>query len=324
MNVLVTGGAGYIGSHTCFHLHQQGFHPIVVDSLERGHKSFVRWGDFYQLNLLDKVALKKVFQEHKIDCVIHFAAYAYVQESNEKPQLYLENNVKSVLNLLDVMQEFNVERLVFSSTCSVYGNKNHSQPLAETECVAPMNVYAYSKYLAEQAIIAAPQIKSVILRYFNAAGGIPREQLGEDHDPETRLIPLAIKAAEDPNFVLKVFGKDYPTNDGTAIRDYIHVSDLASAHIKAMDYLSQNKPSTIFNLGTEKGNSVLDVIKTVEKTYGKVCKKEIHSRREGDPSVLVADAAKAKNELGWIPSYSFTQTVKDAYDWYLVKNKISL
>ena len=321
MNVLVTGGAGYIGSHACYHLKQKGFHPIVVDSLERGHKFFVRWGDFYQLNLLDKAALQQVFQKHKIDCVIHFAAYAYVQESNEKPQMYLENNVKGVLTLLDVMQEEKVNKLVFSSTCSVYGNKTHSHPLAETESVSPMNVYAYSKYLAEQAIIAAPQIKSVILRYFNAAGGLPQERLGEDHDPETRLIPLAIKAAEDPHFVLKVFGQDYPTNDGTAIRDYIHVSDLANAHIKAMDYLSKDKPSTIFNLGTEKGNSVLDVINTVEKTYGKTCKKEIYPRREGDPSSLVADAAKAKNELGWVPNYSFTQTVKDAYDWYLFKSK---
>jgi UDP-glucose-4-epimerase GalE len=321
MNILVTGGAGYIGSHTCYELSQRGFTPIVYDSLERGFKDFVKWGPFVQGNLLDKAKLRELFSKYKIEAVIHFAAYAYVQESQEKPEIYFQNNVGGVASLISVMQEFEVNKIIFSSTCSVYGNAC-SDKINENQKLDPLNVYAMTKLIAEKVIQQSERttnLKSIILRYFNAAGACPDQKIGEKHDPETRLIPLVIDSVENSSYELKVFGVDYPTEDGTAIRDYIHVNDLADAHVRALKYLIQNQKSDVFNLGTGKGHSVMEIIKVVEEVTGRKSKFKVFPRREGDPAVLVSNSEKANQVLNWKARYDIKSTVADAYKWYGIK-----
>ena len=311
MNVLITGGAGYIGSHTAKRIAQAGLQPIVVDNLHRGHREAVRWGPMVQADIGDRDALRRVFQQHWIQAVIHFAAFAYVGESMRAPHLYFENNVVKTLNLLETMREEGVQKIVFSSTCATYGYPSRI-PIPEDHPQHPVNPYGESKLMVERLLhwyAAAYRFSSVVLRYFNAAGADPDGELSEDHDPETHLIPLAISAAKGHTPFLEIYGTDYQTPDGTAIRDYLHVTDLADAHLAALRYLSAGEPSAAFNLGTGFGHSVREVVTMVGRVAGiEVPVREV-SRREGDPAALVADATKAAQILGWSPRHSSLEEI---------------
>lgn len=317
MHVLVTGGAGYIGSHTAKRLAQSGFQPVVIDNLQRGHREAVKWGPLIQADVIDRNALESVFAQYPIQAVLHFAAFAYVGESMRAPDLYFRNNVVGTLNLLDVMRTRGVDRIVFSSTCATYGDPVKI-PIDEDHVQQPVNPYGESKRMVERLLHwygRAYGLRWVALRYFNAAGADPEGQLGEDHDPETHLIPLAISAALGQS-VLEIFGADYDTPDGTAIRDYLHVTDLAEAHLAALRYLDAGGSSTAFNLGTGRGHSVREVTAMVERVSGrKVPVREV-GRRAGDPPCLVADASKSAATLGWRPRHSALQEiVQTAWNW---------
>jgi UDP-glucose 4-epimerase len=318
MKVLVTGGAGYIGSHFVKMLYESGHEPIVVDNLIRGHKEAVLPGiEFEEVDILDYPSLANVFQTKMPDAVVHFAAFAYVGESVEKPDIYYKNNVVGSLKLISACIEFGVKNFVFSSTCSVYGNP-FQVPIPETESVKPINPYANTKYMIETILKdfeTAFGIKYVALRYFNAAGADPAGKIGESHEPETHLIPLVLQTAQKKRDKILVFGNDYNTPDGTCVRDYIHVVDLADAHLKALEYLAHENDSVIINLGTGKGNSVLEIIKKAESITGKNIPLEIVNRRAGDPAILVADNKKAKNILGWKPKYDIDEILKTAWLW---------
>jgi UDP-arabinose 4-epimerase len=318
MNVLVTGGAGYIGSHTAKHLANAGIRPIVIDNLKRGHKESVQWGPLIEADVGDPGALGKVFEEYSIEAVLHFAAFAYVGESMQAPELYFRNNVVNTLNLLDAMRTRNVRTIVFSSTCATYGDPRQI-PIPEDHIQAPVNPYGESKRMVEQLLHwygNAHGLRWVALRYFNAAGADPEGQLGENHEPETHLIPLAVSVAAGFIDTLEIFGTDYATPDGTAIRDYLHVTDLAEAHLAALRYLDSAGPSSAFNLGTGRGYSVREVIAMVERVSGRsVSVKEV-SRRLGDPPCLVADATRAGKVLQWGPRYSaLRDIVQTAWSW---------
>jgi UDP-glucose-4-epimerase GalE len=316
--VLVTGGAGYIGSHTCKMLAQSGFQPVTYDNLVYGHEWAVKWGPFIVGDLADKELLFKTIEDFEIQSVIHFAAYAYVGESMQEPDKYFRNNVINTLNLLEVLREKKIRHMVFSSTCATYGLPD-TVPMDENHLQNPVNPYGESKLFIEKALHwhdVAYGLKSVALRYFNAAGADPDTEIGEDHDPETHLIPLIIQSALGQRPHVEIFGTDYATADGTAIRDYIHVSDLADAHVRALQYLQKDGESIALNLGTGTGSSVREVISAVEKNSGcKVPFKE-SPRRAGDPPALVADAARAKQLLGWEARYSDLDfIVKTAFAW---------
>ena len=298
--ILVTGGAGYIGSHTRYFLGKNGHTALVLDNLERGNAHAVPEGMLRQVNLRDKSRVKQILQDEEVDAVIHFAAYAYVGESTEKPEMYFANNVCGSLSLFEAMLEAGVKRVVFSSTCASYGIVSES-PIRENLPLAPINPYGESKVMVEKMLEWLDkfrEFRSVRLRYFNACGGEPGSGLGEKHDPETHLIPLVLKAAETGEPVT-VFGDDYATPDGTCIRDYIHVSDLAEAHILAVEYLLKGGNSDVFNLGTGRGHSVKQVLTAVEKVTGRKAPYVLGPRREGDPPELVADASKVRRVLGW-------------------------
>lgn len=298
--ILVTGGAGYIGSHTRYFLEKAGHTTVVLDSLERGHAGAVPAGVLRQMDLRDTAGVKRVLAEEKVDAVIHFAAYAYVGESMERPELYFANNVAGSLSLFEAMLETGVKRVVFSSTCASYGIVRKT-PITEDLPLAPINPYGESKVMVEKILEWLDrfrEMRSVRLRYFNACGGEPGSGLGERHDPETHLIPLVLNAAETGKPVT-VFGDDYPTADGTCIRDYIHVSDLAEAHILAVEYLLKGGASDVFNLGTGRGHSVKEVLAAAERVTGKKAPYTMGPRREGDPPELVADVSKVKRALGW-------------------------
>jgi UDP-arabinose 4-epimerase len=319
MRVLVTGGAGYIGSHTAKTLKAAGHEPIVLDNLIYGHTWAVQWGPFEQGDLADMAFLRSVFDRHAIDAVIHFAANAYVGESMTDPSKYFRNNTFNTLNLLDTMVARGVKRMVFSSTCATYGDPQRI-PIDESHPQAPVNPYGESKLFVERILHwygKAYALRSVALRYFNASGADPEGDIGEDHDPETHLIPLVIEAALGRRPPVGVFGSDYPTPDGTAIRDYIHVMDLADAHVKALAYLAGEGASTAINLGTGHGHSVREVIQTVEQVGGNPVPSTTSPRRAGDPPQLVADARRAKDVLGWTPRYPDLGTIiEHAWKWH--------
>jgi UDP-arabinose 4-epimerase len=306
MNVLVVGGAGYIGSHTAKALKKAGYTPIVFDNLSTGHRWAVRWGPLVEADLADKKAVLQALREHTIDAVIHFAANAYVGESMQNPAKYFRNNVANMLNLLEAMHETNIGHIVFSSSCTTYGIPERV-PIREDFPQVAISPYGESKLMGEKMLQWFGQgygMGWVALRYFNASGADPEGEIGEVHDPETHLIPLVIEAALGKRPPVQIFGTDYPTPDGTAIRDYIHVMDLADAHVRALQYLLEGGPSTAFNLGTGKGHSVREVIAAVEQVGGLKVPAEEAPRRAGDPPALVADPTKARTVLGWEASYT--------------------
>ena len=324
--ILVAGGAGYIGSHTAKALARAGYEPIVLDNLGHGHRWAVRWGPFVQLDVGDRDGLRDVFQKHKIEAVIHFAAFIAVGESVVEPAKYFRNNVVNTMNLLDAMRESGVKRIVFSSTAAVYGNPEQNL-IGEDHPQRPVNPYGESKLMVERLLRwygDAYGLQWSALRYFNAAGADPDGETGEMHDPETHLIPLAIEAARGELPALRVFGTDYETPDGTAVRDYIHVADLATAHIKALERLAQGKPSLPMNLGTGRGYSVREVIDAVERVGGRKVPVEESPRRAGDAPVLVADASRAGRELGWVPQVSsLERIVETAWRWHECRTRVA-
>lgn len=318
MAVLVCGGAGYIGSHVNLELHKNGFETVVFDSLISGHKEAVKWGRFVQGDLNDVKALEAVFQNFDISAVLHFAAFAYVGESMAEPEKYYLNNVSNTLQLLRVMRKFHCEKIVFSSTCATYGQPDR-MPISEDMPQMPLNPYGRSKLMVEQILKdydSAYGIRHVILRYFNAAGADWRAGIGESHTPETHLIPLVLEAACGKRSAIEVFGTDYPTQDGTCVRDYIHVSDLADAHLRALQYLESGGASENFNLGNARGTSVLEIIHAVKKVTGAQFQVICSDRRPGDPALLVGSSDKAKRVLEWEPRLgSVDEIVGDAWEW---------
>jgi UDP-arabinose 4-epimerase len=318
-SVLVTGGAGYIGSHTCKALAAAGFQPVAFDNLSLGHRWAVKWGPLVEADLLDRAAIEKALREHSITAVIHFAASAYVGDSMRDPAAYYRNNVLTTLTLLDAMRSASVKTIIFSSSCSVYGNPVRL-PIDETHPTGPLSPYGQSKLDGENALRwygQAYDIRWMALRYFNAAGADVAGDTGEDHDPETRLVPRAILAALGRVPPLQVFGDDYPTPDGTAIRDYVHVSDLAAAHVRALSALSRGADSQVLNLGTGRGYSVLEVLRAVESVVGKPVPHQLAPRREGDPARVVGDARRAATVLDWeARESSLEQIVETAARWH--------
>jgi UDP-glucose-4-epimerase GalE len=317
--ILVTGGAGYIGSHVCKSLAAAGFLPVTYDNLVYGHRQAVRWGPLVCGDLADHEFLESVIRKHGIAAVMHFAAYAYVGESMRDPAKYFRNNVTNTLNLLDAMQRTELKHIVFSSTCATYGIPDRV-PIHENFLQRPVNPYGESKLFVERALQwyeAAYGLRWTALRYFNAAGADPDGEIGEDHDPETHLIPLVIHAAQGRASCVEVYGTDYPTPDGTAVRDYIHVTDLASAHVRSLERLLEGGQSTALNLGTGHGHSVREVIKMVEQVTGRHVPVRESPRRPGDPATLTADATLARQLLGWIPEYSaLDRIVETAWRWH--------
>jgi UDP-glucose-4-epimerase GalE len=318
MNILITGGAGYIGSHAAKVFSRSGLQPIVVDNLLRGHRDAARFGPLIVADIGDRAALDNVFRQYPIEAVIHFAAFAYVGESMRSPNIYFQNNVASSLNLLEAMREHAVRKIVFSSTCATYGDPQQI-PIPEDHPQRPVNPYGESKVMVERLLHwygVAFGFEWVALRYFNAAGADPEGELGEEHAPETHLIPLAIAAAMRPAEILNIFGTDYDTPDGTAIRDYLHVTDLAEAHLAALRYLQEGNKSTAFNLGTGCGHSVREVAQMVEHISGCAVPTREIERRAGDPACLIADARKAANVLRWHPRHSsLEEIVRTAWNW---------
>ena len=317
--VLVAGGAGYIGSHTSKQLARQGYTPIVLDDLSAGHQWAANYGPFYQGNIANAELLAKIHAEHPFDSVIVFAGSIFVGESVTEPRKYFQNNVVNLTKLVGNLLDLDVKKLVFSSSCAVYGTPEQL-PLLESEKKLPLSPYGETKLIGErmlQAYSRAYGLKAVMLRYFNAAGADFDLEIGEAHDPETHLIPLIIEAALGTRDKIGVFGQDYATPDGTAVRDYIHVNDLATAHIKAVEYLQAGGETIALNVGTGHGYSVLEVIKAVEKVHGAPIKVEHHPRREGDPHSLYADPALANSTLGWVPVDSdLERIVNSAYAWH--------
>lgn len=312
--ILVTGGAGYIGSHTCKALRMAGWLPIVFDNLSTGHAYAVKWGPFVQGDLNDRAKLDEAFTIYKPKAVIHFAADAIVMDSMINPGKYYKNNVGSTVALLEAMKDHGVKKLVFSSTCATYGNPIF-HPITEKHPIQPINPYGRSKWMNEQIIHdfeKAYGMEAVILRYFNAAGADLQTQIGENHTPETHLIPSIIQAALDLRDEIVVYGTDFPSKDGSAVRDYIHVMDLADAHVAAL----QADKCTV-NLGTGTGYSVLEIIQAVEQFCGKKLNVRLENRRDGEPGILTADNQKAKELLGWSPKISDLATlVESAWKWH--------
>jgi len=318
MPILVTGGAGYIGSHTAKMLARAGYEPVVLDNLSHGHRWAVQWGPLLQMDLSDRKGLDEVFQQYKFDAVVHFAAFVAVGESMREPAEYFRNNTVNTLNLLDAMRAHGVGRIVFSSTAATYGDPQEV-PIPEDHPQLPVNPYCEFKLMVERLLSwygRAYGIGWAALRYFNASGADPDGQIGEVHDPETHLIPSAIAAAYGDRTEMELFGDDYPTPDGTALRDYIHVMDLASAHIAALRKLEQG-PGGAFNLGTGHGYSVREVIAAVERATERKVPVRRSPRRQGDAPSLVADPSRAHRELGWTPQHSsLDEIVSSACRWY--------
>lgn len=320
MRVLVVGGAGYIGSHMVKMLLESGHDVITLDNLSSGHRDAVLGGVFVEGNLADNDCLNRVFDEYKPDAVMHFASYIQVGESVRKPDIYYRNNVTNTLNLLDTMLKFDVRKFIFSSTAAVFGEPDYV-PIDEAHPNRPLNPYGRSKLMIEHVLAdyaKAFDFRSVCLRYFNAAGADPEGLLGERHDPETHLIPLILQAASGRRENIQVFGRDYDTPDGTCIRDYIHIVDLCSAHLAALEYLVNGGESDRFNLGNGSGFSVQEVLDAVQKVSGKAVKVIDGPRREGDPARLVADSKRARSILNWKPVYTDLETiVSHAWQWEL-------
>jgi len=316
--VLVTGGAGYIGSHACKALATAGYTPITYDNLSRGHRHAVRWGPLVEGDIADRAAVTTALESHRISSVMHFAAFAYVGESGTDPALYYRNNVCGTLSLLDAMREAAISRIVFSSSCAIYGVPD-SVPIRETMTQLPVNPYGETKLAIERVLRwygPAYGLRSVALRYFNAAGCDRGGEIGEEHDPETHLIPLVLRAALGTAPPVRIFGTDYPTPDGTAVRDYIHVDDLAAAHVRALQYLAAGGESTAVNLATGNGYSVREIVAAVAKAVGHEVPQSEAPRRAGDPAALVADASLAAEVLGWRAQCSDLDTIiRTALAW---------
>lgn len=316
---MVTGGAGYIGSHFVKCLISNNHKVCVVDNLSRGHRESVpSYAEFVETDLLNADALNQVINSFQPEAVVHFAAFAYVGESVEKPELYYLNNVVGSYNLVRACVENSIKKFVFSSTCSIYGNPV-KVPISEEQDSNPINPYANTKLIIETLLNdfeKAHGIKSVCLRYFNAAGADPSGEIGESHNPEPHLIPLVIFTAQKKRDKILVFGNDYETTDGTCLRDYTHVNDLADAHLSALNYLADGGDSTIINLGTGNGNSVLDIIEKTKVISGNDITIDIVGRRAGDPAILVADNKKANSILGWKPKYGIEEIIKTAWAWH--------
>lgn len=320
--ILVTGGAGYIGSHVALALKSAGYGVIVLDNLEYGHREIVE--DVLQVKLVvgdlsDRALLDQLFATHNFAAVMHFAAYIAVGESVSMPANYYRNNVSGTLTLLEAMVAANVKTLVFASTCSIYGVPQQV-PMTEEHPQAPINPYATTKWMVEQILAdfdKAYDLRSVVFRFFNASGANPQGLLGEDHNPETHLIPLVLLTALGKRESISIWGTDYPTADGTCVRDYIHVSDLADAHILGLEYLLQGGKSQAFNLGNGNGFSVRQVIETAQQVTGQDIKVVECDRRPGDPPTLVGSSHKAQKVLGWSPQYpDLRQIIKDAWQWH--------
>jgi UDP-glucose 4-epimerase len=318
--VLVTGGAGYIGSHVAKLLSKRGYEVLIFDNLSSGHREAAKYGKLVVGDLADKKLLKEIFESFKPEAVMHFAAHIEVAESVRNPLKYYKNNVCNTLNLLEVMSEKGVNKLIFSSTAAVYGVPEEI-PIPESAPLAPINPYGESKATVERVLrdlSKAEDFKYVSLRYFNVAGADPEGELGEAHEPETHLIPLVLKAAKGEREQIYIYGTDYPTPDGTAIRDYIHVLDLADAHIKALEYLLEGGGGEVFNVGYGRGYSVREVVDTVKKVTGRNFKVVETDRRPGDPPVLVAKVDKIKRVLNWQPRYdNLGFIVQTAWNWEL-------
>lgn len=315
--ILVMGGAGYIGSHTVKHLLANNYSVVVADNLVYGHKEAVDSRAKFEIaDLADKASLRKVFDKYNIDAVIHFAAFAYVGESVQNPQKYYQNNVVGTINLLDVMMEYGVKKIVFSSTCATYGEPQYT-PIDEKHPQNPINPYGRTKLMIEQIFAdyeKAYGLQHIALRYFNAAGCAADRSIGESHTPETHIIPLVLKAITGERDNIKVFGTDYDTRDGTCIRDYIHVEDLALAHRLAVEKLGSY--NGCINLGTGVGTTVKEIITAAENVSGKKCPVEYAERRPGDPAKLFADNRKAKEILGWNPQYlNIENIIQTAWNW---------
>ena len=320
--VLVTGGAGYIGSHTVLALQKAGYEVLVLDNLVYGHQDLVDSVLKVKLisgDICDRTLLDQVFAQHDISAVIHFAAYAYVGESVEDPAKYYRNNVLGTLTLLEAMLAANVSNFVFSSTCASYGNPNQI-PIPEEHPQDPINPYGMTKFMVEKILSDFDQaygLRSVRFRYFNAAGADPEGRLGEDHNPETHLIPLVLLTALEKRENITIFGTDYKTSDGTCVRDYIHVTDLAQAHVLGLEYLLAGGETSVFNLGNGDGFSVREVIDMAKKITGLPISVVEGYRRAGDPAILIGSAAKARKVLNWQPQYADLETIlTHAWNWH--------
>ena len=322
--ILIVGGAGYIGSHTNNALNEAGYETVVLDSLSYGHEESIKWGEFCKCDLANIDDVDEVFNKYDITAVMHFSSFIDVGESVTNPEKYYTNNVVNTMNLLHVMLKHNVKKFIFSSTCATYGVPQKI-PLVEDHPQNPINPYGMTKLMVEKILKDydnAYGLKSVILRYFNASGADESGEIGEWHNPETHLIPLILDAAIGKREDIKIFGTDYDTEDGTCIRDYIHVTDLADAHIRALKYLEDENTSNEFNLGNGVGFSVRQVIESAKKVTGRDFKVEETKRRPGDPAVLIGSSKKAKDTLGWNPQYTdIDDIIKTAWIWHQKLNK---
>lgn len=320
MKIIVTGGAGYIGSHFVRILVKKGFEVVVLDNLCRGHREAVHKDAlFEEVDLLNYTELNDLMGKHQPDAIVHFAAFAYVGESVENPEIYYENNVIGSFNLIKAAKNNNIRKFVFSSTCSLYGNPEQI-PISETASVNPINPYAQTKLIIEKTLADFSNVYDfnyVVLRYFNAAGADFSGEIGESHNPEPHLIPLVFETALGKREKIFIYGDDYDTPDGSCIRDYIHINDLGKAHFLALEYLSKENESTVINLGTGNGYSVKEIINSAREITGKDIKIEIAGRRAGDPAVLVADNSRAESLLGWKPEYDLQDILKSAWKWHL-------
>lgn len=318
-NVLVTGGAGYIGSHACKILAQTGYQPIAFDNLSSGHAWATKWGPLEQGDILDRTALDRVIEKYRPSACLHFAAFAYVGESVTNPGKYYRNNVVGSLTLLEALRDHGVDQFVLSSTCATYGIPDRV-PIDETLTQAPINPYGASKLMVERMLEdfqAAHQLRSIALRYFNAAGADPDVEIGEDHDPETHLVPLVLDAACGDRDAITVFGTNYDTPDGTCVRDYIHVTDLAKAHVLALKALEQGLTHRAFNLGNGNGYSVREIIASVERVTGRTVPVIFGERRAGDPARLVSNSTRAATELHWTPDITkLDDIISTAWEWH--------
>ncbi|PIE72953.1 MAG: UDP-glucose 4-epimerase GalE [Deltaproteobacteria bacterium] len=317
--ILIAGGAGYIGSHMCKYLAQHNMRPVVVDNLSSGHREAVQWGPFYEGDIADADLLKKVFAQHNIEAVMHFAAFCYVGESVEKPLKYYQNNIAATLTLLSEMLAHDVFKFIFSSTCATYGEPA-TLPILEDFPQQPINPYGRSKQMMEQILDdldRGQQMKAVCLRYFNAAGADPEGQIGEDHRPETHLIPLVLQTALGQREEITIFGDDYPTDDGTCVRDYIHVVDLAQAHYLSLLHLLDGGQSRKYNLGNGNGYSILEVIDATRSVTGAAIPLRYGERRPGDPAALVGSSALITEELNWQPQHHrLEEIIQTAWRWH--------
>lgn len=317
-NILVTGGAGYIGSHTCLTLAERGYTPVVYDNLINGHREFVQWGPFEYGDVRDRERLEQVINSYSPAAIIHFAGLIEVAESTNNPIAFFENNVSGSVNLFAVALKAGIDKVVFSSTCATYGIPQEI-PMRETHPQLPISPYGTSKFLVEQILRDLDNYKgfrSVILRYFNAAGADAKGRIGEWHNPESHVIPIAIDVALGKRSLFKIYGSDYPTPDGTCIRDFVHVADLADAHARSIDYLMAGGETVALNLGTGRGTSIKQLLHAIETISNARIPVELAIRREGDSPQLVADSLKAKATLRWQPTHDLVDIVRSAWNWH--------